>query len=227
MFDHKIIFKKFKRRVIAGIATLIPIIITFYILKLILGYIIGIFSQTDKIPILNIFFEYHHISNITWIITLFSIILTILMLYLIGLFSTSILVKKIIIYGETFLLRIPLVKSIYSASKQFMEMFVANVPNDKSSMKKVVLVSYPRKETKVIGYITGTSRTQNSDKLHYNVFVPTTPNPTSGILLVYAEDEIEFVDVSIEEAVKFIASAGIVVPEKLIYKEVLLEENKA
>lgn len=223
------ILQSFKRRVIAGIVIIVPISITIYILNVIWNYVIGLFTRpNEKTAILKPILAYFNITEpkwITisysfietipkWIITSFSFLITIILLYLIGYFSTKIFAKKIINYGEKYLLKIPLVKSIYSALKQVM-VFIN--PEEELKFKNVVLIDYPIKGIKALGYVTGNAKTKDSDKKYYIVFVPTTPNPTTGFLIFAYEEDLEFVDVSVEEGLKFIASVGVIVPKKMGY----------
>ena len=136
-----------------------------------------------------------------------EIIVSILFITLIGGLSLSFIGKKILIFINDLLKKIPFLRTIYSAIGQMTETFTAR----KKSKKSVVLVEYPRKGTWAVGFATKDNKgeiTKKTNKKLVNVFVPTTPNPTSGFLLMFPKDEIIFLDMSFEEASKFIVSAG-------------------
>ena len=136
-----------------------------------------------------------------------EIIVSILFITLIGGLSLSFIGKKILIFINDLLKKIPFLRTIYSAIGQMTETFT----DRKKSKKSVVLVEYPRKGTWAVGFATKDNKgeiTNKTNKKLVNVFVPTTPNPTSGFLLMFPKDEIIFLDMSFEEASKFIVSAG-------------------
>jgi len=136
-----------------------------------------------------------------------EIIVSILFITLIGGLSLSFIGKKILNFINDLLKKIPFLRTIYSAIGQMTETFT----DRKKSKKSVVLVEYPRKGTWAVGFATKDNKgeiTNKTNKKLVNVFVPTTPNPTSGFLLMFPKDEIIFLDMSFEEASKFIVSAG-------------------
>ena len=136
-----------------------------------------------------------------------EIIISILFITLIGGLSLSFLGKKILSFINDLLKKIPILRTIYSAIGQMTETFT----DRKKSKKSVVLVEYPRKGSWAVGFATKDNKgeiTNKTNKKLVNVFVPTTPNPTSGFLLMFPKDEIIYLDMSFEEASKFIVSAG-------------------
>jgi Uncharacterized conserved protein len=136
-----------------------------------------------------------------------EILLSIFVITIIGGLSLSFLGKKILQLIDDLFKRIPFLRTIYSAIVQMTDSF-ANKNNDK---KSVVLVEYPRKGSWAVGFATKKNKTEISQKTGknlINVFIPTTPNPTSGFLLMFSEDEILYLDMTFEEASKFIVSAG-------------------
>ena len=136
-----------------------------------------------------------------------EIIVSILFITLIGGLSLSFIGKKVLSFINDLLKKIPFLRTIYSAIGQMTETFT----DRKKSKKSVVLVEYPRKGTWAVGFATKDNKgeiTKKTNKKLVNVFVPTTPNPTSGFLLMFPKDEIIFLDMSFEEASKFIVSAG-------------------
>ncbi len=136
-----------------------------------------------------------------------EIIVSILFITLIGGLSLSFIGKKVLNFINDLLKKIPFLRTIYSAIGQMTETFT----DRKKSKKSVVLVEYPRKGSWAVGFATKDNKgeiTKKTNKKLVNVFVPTTPNPTSGFLLMFPKDEIIYLDMSFEEASKFIVSAG-------------------
>ena len=136
-----------------------------------------------------------------------EIIITLILITLIGWLSLSFIGKRMLSLLNSILKRIPILRTIYSALGQMTETFT-KTDNKK---KNVVLVEYPRKGSWAVGFATRENSGEISDKLKkelINVFVPTTPNPTSGFLLMYPKEDVIYLDLTFEEASKFIVSAG-------------------
>jgi len=192
----KSVFKKLRNYFIAGAVVLIPIAITLYLTV----FIIKISTR-----ILPKEINPNHYLPID--IPGVEIVISFLLITLIGFTSVSFLGKKIIEIINNLLQRIPILRTIYSALGQMTESFTSSDTDGKS----VVLIEYPRKEVWVIGFATKTNKGLISQKLNQdliNVFVPTTPNPTSGFLLMLPKKDVIHLDVSFEQASKFIVSAG-------------------
>ena len=136
-----------------------------------------------------------------------EIIISLLLITLIGWLSLSFLGKKLLDLFNNILKKIPILRTIYSAIGQMTQTFTKN----DSNKKNVVLIEYPRKGSWAVGFATkdntGEIKTKTNKNL-VNVFVPTTPNPTSGFLLMFPKEEVIYLDMSFEEASKFIVSAG-------------------
>lgn len=131
---------------------------------------------------------------------------------IIGALAAGFLGRWLIGLGEKLLNRMPVVGTIYGASKQILETVMAS---QSDAFRDVVLVQYPRKDLWVIGFVTGTTKGEVQSAIEdetVNVFVPTTPNPTSGFLLFCPKDELRFLEMSVEDAVKLVVSGGIVTP---------------
>ena len=192
----KSIFSRIRNYFIAGIVVLIPIGITLY-LTLFIIRISGKFIPKEINPNNYLPFD---IPGVEIIIALFLITL-------IGWLSLSFIGKKFFEMFNNFLKRIPILRTIYSAIGQMTESFTKT----DSSEKSVVLLEYPRKGIWVVGFATKENKGIINDKVKedlVNVFVPTTPNPTSGFLLMLPKKDLIYLDVSFEQASKFIVSAG-------------------
>ena len=181
---------------ITGIIVLVPIGFTLYLTL----FIISISS--NLIPE-----EINPNNYLPFSIPGLEIALSVLFISLIGFISLSFIGKKILQIINDLLKKIPFLRTIYGAIGQMTETFA----NKKGKKKSVVLVQYPRKGIWAVGFATKDNRGEISKKTNHalvNVFVPTTPNPTSGFLLMFPKKEVIYLDMSFEEASKFIVSAG-------------------
>ena len=181
---------------ITGVVVLIPIGFTLYLTK----FIIGISS---KIIPQNI----NPNNYLPYAIPGMEIVIAVIFITIVGGLSLSFLGKRILKLIDDLFKRIPFLRTIYSAILQMTESF-SNKDNNK---KSVVLVEYPRKGVWAVGFATKENKGEMANKTNkkfINVFVPTTPNPTSGFLLMFPVDDVIHLDMSFEEASKFIVSAG-------------------
>jgi uncharacterized membrane protein len=189
--------KHVKKTFVTGLFVLIPILVTIYII-----YIIVSFADTAISPIMR-----STTSGITgkeFYIPGAGLVLFIIITYLTGVLASNFIGKRFLTLGEKMLKKIPFVKGIYSSVKDMTDAF----SSDKAkSFKEVVLVEFPFKGRYAVGFIT--NRIQNSEKVTLcSVFVPTTPNPTSGYLIMIPEEEIIFLNMPIDDAIKYIVSLG-------------------
>ena len=181
---------------ITGVVVLIPIGFTLYLTK----FIIGISS---KIIPQNI----NPNNYLPYAIPGIEIIISVIFITIVGGLSLSFLGKRILKLIDDLFKRIPFLRTIYSAILQMTESF----SNKDSDKKSVVLVEYPRKGVWAVGFATKENKGEMADKTNkklINVFVPTTPNPTSGFLLMFPIDEVIHLNMTFEEASRFIVSAG-------------------
>ncbi len=195
------IIAKLRNYFITGIVVLVPIGITLYLTK----FFITISSKL--IPS-----EINPNNYLPILIPGLEIVLAIIFITLIGYLSLSFIGKKILQLFNDLLKKIPILRTIYSAIGQMAETLAPK----RKSKKSVVLIEYPRKGSWAVGFATKDNKGEISKKTNQNlvnVFVPTTPNPTSGFLLMFPKDEIIYLDMNFEEASKFIVSAGTSTPK--------------
>lgn len=148
----------------------------------------------------------------------------VVVIYPIGVMTTSILGRWVVRLGEISLSKVPLVRTVYTSSKQLVEtLFV-----DRSAFRKVVMVEFPKRGTYAMGFVTTDDAwiVRPSGARTLPVFVPTTPNPTSGYLLLVPEEELVETDLTVEWAMKVIISGGIVSPEVRVINAVDRENKK-
>ena len=190
------ILVKFRNYFFTGVVVLIPIGITLYF-TLFLIRISSKFLPKELNP------NHYLLYDIPGV----EIIISIFLITLIGWLSLSFIGKKLLEILNSILKRIPILRTIYSALSQMTETFT----NDESGKKNVVLIEYPRKGMWAVGFATKDNTGEISSKTKknlVNVFVPTTPNPTSGFLLMLPKEDVIYLDMTFEEASKFIVSAG-------------------
>ena len=181
---------------ITGIVVLVPIGITLYLTTFFISV------SSNLIPE-----EINPNSYLPFSIPGLEILLSIIFITIIGWLSLSFIGKKILQLVNETLKRIPILRTIYSAIGQMTESLAPR----KGSKKSVVLIEYPRKGSWAVGFATKENKGEISNKTKtnlVNVFVPTTPNPTSGFLLMFPKEEVIYLDMTFEEASKFIVSAG-------------------
>ena len=192
----KSFFTSIRNNFIAGVVVLIPIGITIYLTL----FFIKISSKILPKEINPNHYLPYNIPGL-------EILISVLIITLIGWVSLSFIGKKLFDLFENILIRIPILRTIYSAVGQLIETFAKT----KSDKKNVVLIEYPRKGVWAVGFATrentGEIKKKTGQEL-INVFVPTTPNPTSGFLLMFPKNDVIYLDLSFEEASKFIVSAG-------------------
>ncbi len=191
-----------RRIFFTGLAALIPLVITVYVIA-------GFFTFADGI--LGKYINGYLYDNFGYRIPGLGIILSILTIFLVGLILK--LSRMRIARGlERLLLRIPLVKSVYSPVKRIVDFLFLQQP---ARFRGVVLVEYPRKGIYSIGFITNDNPVQFSRKVEkklYNIFIPSSPSPLTGFTIIVPEEEIVFLDMTIEEAIKIVVSGGMIGP---------------
>jgi len=199
---NKSILAAFRNNFIAGVVVLIPIGITVYLSI----FIIKISSKILPKEINPNNYLPYEIMGI-------EILIAIFLITLIGWISLSFVGKKLLSWVDEIFKKIPILRTIYSAVGQM----TSTLTQSKDNRKSVVLVQYPKEGTWAVGFVTQENKGEISDKTQkelVNVFLPTTPNPTSGFLLMYEKKDVIFLDITFEQASKFIVSAGTSNPEK-------------
>ena len=196
------LFARLRNYFFTGVVVLIPIGLTIYLSKFLI-------NTSSKILPSQINPNYYLPFNIPGL----EIIISIIFITIIGFISLSYLGKKFLQLIDSLFKKIPLLGTFWSAIKQMSQSF----KESGSKSKSVVLVEYPRKGVWAVGFATKENSGEIAEKTNQkliNVFVPTTPNPTSGFLLMFPKDDVIFLNMTFEEASKFIVSAGTTTTEK-------------
>ena len=186
----------FRSKLFAGLATLLPLYLTFIVIRF-------LFESLEKIsgPILKKF---------GLDIPGLGIILTVILIYVLGLIVTNFLGRKIFDIGESIVKRVPIVSMIYTTLKQITDTFTKGTTD---AFDGVVYIQYPRQGLWTMAFISGESK--NKDGIPYfHLFVPTTPNPTSGFFLMIPQADSISTGMTVEEGLKTIISGGLLAPEK-------------
>jgi len=203
-------WKKLKAYFLTGLAVLLPTIISIYVFMMLFNFIdnliVGKVPFTKYIPGLD---------NLTSLAEKFpgvGFLTTVLVIILTGILARNLLGRKLISYFDKLMSSVPIVKYVYNAVKQIIEAFMHQ---DENAFQKVVLLEYPRRGLYALAFVTGTSRGEvqaKTDQEMINIFLPTTPNPTSGFLLLVPKEDLIPLEMSVEEGIKMIISGGVVVP---------------
>lgn len=207
--ENKVFMKlgaKLRAYLFTGILVTAPVAITFYLAyKFILW--VDVFVNKILPP------QYNFVNYMPMTIPGFGLIILIGFLMLVGMFAAGFLGRFFIRLGEWFVAKMPLVSSVYSLLKQIFETVFSSKTQ---AFKKVVMLEYPRKGIWILGLVSADLQGEIEEKLPdemVNVFIPTTPNPTSGFLIFVPKKDVIEMDMSVEEAIKFIVSGGLVEPK--------------
>ena len=196
--------KHLRRYLVAGLLVWIPLGVTIFILRVLIGLM-------DR-SLLLIPQPYRPEEWLGFTIPGLGLILTLLVLLVTGLLAANIVGRSMVGLWESMLDRIPVVRSVYSAAKNFAEIVFSD---SGQSFKKVLLIEYPRKGIYSLAFQTATNLGEVQGRMGEEMictFVPTTPNPTSGYIIILPKKDIIELDMDIDEALKMIISLGVVVP---------------
>ena len=190
------ITQNFRSKLFAGLATLLPLYFTFIVVKFLF-----ISLEETSGPLLK---------KLGFNIPGLGIILTIILIYILGLLVTNFLGKKIFKLGEKVVKKVPVVNIIYSTLKQITDTFTKG---SKDTFKGAIYIQYPRRGLWTMAFISGESINKQGIA-YYHVFVPTTPNPTSGFFLLVPQSDSVKTGMSVEDGLKTIISGGLLAPEQ-------------
>lgn len=184
---------------IAGLFVVVPVGITLFVLKFLFNFADGILGSWLDALLTTVIGRESHLPGL-------GMLTGAVVIYLTGIVATNVFGKRLLYLGDRLLERIPLVKSIYTSSKQLTKVF----QEGKTSYRRAVFVEWPRSGVRAVGFVT--AEVEREGERFVVVYIPTMPNPTSGFALYFREDEVFDSGMSVEEAVKFVVSGGVVVP---------------
>lgn len=197
--------KSIRSYLIAGLVIWLPILVTFGVVR----FIVDILDQT--ISLLPNGYQPEQLIGVN--LPGFGVIISLVLLLLTGIIATNFLGQRLMRVSESILDRIPLVRSIYNSTKQVIN---AILSTNSQAFRKVLLIEYPRKGLWSIGFQTSTANfvdsTVSSEEM-VSVFIPTTPNPTSGFLMIVPKSDVKELSMTIDEALKCVISLGVMQPK--------------
>lgn len=207
------ISKKFRQYFLAGLLVLTPVVLTMYVVWQLFFWIDGLLNEYVTRAIfrgLKIPAPFNAIPGL-------GLLALLLLILLVGFIARNYFGRQLINIGEQILQKIPVVKQIYTAFQQISQAFLS----DKSEVfKRAAIFEYPRKGIYCIGFITQDTKgviqeTLGQDEDVYSIFLPTTPNPTSGFLLFLPKKDVKVLNITVEEALKLVISGGAIVPQTM------------
>ena len=202
------ILTKFRRFFLTGLLVTAPIIITIYVTWLVITFI--------DIKVANLLPEYLDFRKaLPYQVPGIGLLIVIFVITFIGAITPGVIGRNLLKLGEMILFKTPVIRTVYSSIKQIMETVMST---NSKSFKEVVLVEYPRQDIWVIAFVTSSVKGEIDDKIRksdlVSIFVPTTPNPTSGFLLFVAKKDLIYLNMPVDQAVKLVISGGIVSPKQ-------------
>jgi len=206
-----------RKYLIAGLLVWMPLGVTFLVVRAIVGFL-------DKsLLLLPDVFQPDRLLGFH--IPGLGVLLAVILVLVTGMIMANLLGRRLVAFWESLLARIPLVRTLYSAVKQIMEAVLAT---DAKSFRKVLLIEYPRKGVWSMAFMTSDDLGEVQDKTEANVisvFIPTTPNPTSGFVLMVPQSDVIELDMAVEDGLKMIISMGVVVPNSEAYRKQLQQQK--
>lgn len=203
-----------KRYLLTGLLTFIPLWVTWLVFKFVLGMLasIGAPLVTAMLGALELISpRAASVLNVEWLLFIFALLLTLLSLYALGALANRVIGRRFLDGFDSLLARIPLVQTIYGGTKKLM----AVLQNKPGGMQRVVLIDFPRRGMKVVGFVTRVMTEEGTGREMAAVYIPTTPNPTGGYLELVPVDELTPTDWTMDQAMAFIISGGAVAPDTL------------
>lgn len=200
---------------IAGLLTLIPVAVTFFIVKFVydlLGVIGRPLVEAFANHMGNDYPQLNALLHTPWAQTVAFVLFLLISLYMLGVVATHVLGSRLVALFDAIMSRIPFIETIYGAARKFVDV-LKNKPGN--GMKRVVLINFPNERMKAIGFVTKTMTDVATGRELVVVYVPTAPNPTSGYMEILAAEDVTPTDWTMDEAMTFIISGGAVAPDKV------------
>lgn len=190
-----------RTKTVTGIVVLVPIVVTFLVLRLVFRWLDNLAQPLTQ----QIFQTEGYIPGL-------GIALTIILIWLAGIIANNVLGRRLIGHGHEFLERLPIIGNIYSPVKQFIEKVATP---QTTGFKQVVLAEYPSDGRWILGFATGEVQLDDAGSVGQCVFVPTSPNPVTGWMVILPTEKVKPTSMSVESAMQLIVSAGVVIPTEL------------
>lgn len=207
-----------QRYLVTGILTIIPIWITWLVFGFVLNQLTRIGMPGVRALSKNIHDDLPILSDLLlqpWFQNLLAALITLIGLYLLGWMATRVVGRRLIAGFEGFMHRLPVVQTIYGSTRKL----VQSLQQEPTEIQRVVLIQFPSPEMKVVGFVTHIMRDADTGEELAAVYVPTTPNPTSGYLEILPLSQVTATNWSMDEAMTFIISGGVVAPDHIHYRQ--------
>ena len=207
-----------RARFFAGLVITTPIVVPIFIIVLIIGWIDErvkpILRSAIPPRVRDMDLGFVTIDTLIGYTPGIGVLFAVIALTFLGAIAANLIGRSVIRTGERIVEKVPILRTLYTPIRQLVEIFS---DQDSSSFKDVVLVEYPKEGTWAVGFLTSRAKSEVADRLGRNylgIFVPTTPNPTSGFLIYVPEEKVKILDMSVEDGAKLIVSAGVVMPSR-------------
>ncbi len=209
---------------VTGLLTLLPIWLTFVVFRFVFGMLSDLSRPWVGPLAARLALEHPHglawLAD-NWVQTAIALIATVLLILLVGALVRRVAGQRLLLWIELAIRRVPLAKTVYGSARQLLDHMSA--PPD--SGKRVVLIAFPHPGMKAVGFVTRTLRDEVTGDELASVFVPTTPNPTGGYVVIVPTADLVPTDWSVDEAMTFIISGGAVAPQRVRYSAVAADTN--
>lgn len=192
--------QKLKRTLVAGLITLVPVAATFIVLRWVLVWMDSFASPVIQ-GLLNLY------------IPGLGILLTLALVYLVGFLASSVFGKRLIIWSESMLMRLPIVKVVYNPVKKLLGTFA--MPGE-TQIWRTVLVEYPRRGAWMVGFVAGELPSSDPATDMVSVFIPNTPNPAAGRVIILPRSDVRYINLPIDDAIEFVVSGGTAISPSFI-----------
>lgn len=207
-----------QRYLLAGVLTMVPLWITWIVLSFLFRQLSALGGPWVKALAITFAQTSPNLSQLLlhpWLQPFLAATLILIGLYVLGWITTRVLGRQLVNSVERLIDRIPLVKKIYGSTKKV----IAALNQENPAMERVVLIEFPNQSMKTVGFVTKIIQDKNSGKDLAAVYVPTTPNPTSGYLEIVPTERLVNTDLTVEQAMTFVVSGGTVGPERMIFED--------
>ena len=211
IFAGNITYQHISRMILAGFLIMIPFVLTYMFAKFLVDIIDGVLA-----PYISLFFGGKRIYGL-------GVLALMIVVYIVGLLSTRYFGRKIGDAIQNFVLRMPVVGSLYSSARRLIESLAGTKDDDSTGFKRVVMIEHPRRGMWCIGFLTSIIQVSKSQKMA-TVYIPTAPTPNSGFVVMVPYNEINDTDLSVQEAMSMVLSGGIIAPESFNTKTITSKE---
>ena len=211
IFAGNITYQHISRMILAGFLIMIPFVLTYMFAKFLVDIIDGVLA-----PYISLFFGGKRIYGL-------GVLALMIAVYIVGLLSTRYFGRKIGDAIQNFVLRMPVVGSLYSSARRLIESLAGTKDGESTGFKRVVMIEHPRRGMWCIGFLTSIIQVSKSQKMA-TVYIPTAPTPNSGFVVMVPYNEINDTDLSVQEAMSMVLSGGIIAPESFNTKTITSKE---